>query len=72
MQLNIKKVQKGGKAILTNTGYWGIGLKNGEKYDLRFYVKSANYKGTITARLVNGETGESLGSANFNSQKIKD
>jgi alpha-L-arabinofuranosidase len=72
MQLSIKKVQKGGKAILTNIGYWGIGLKNGEKYDLRFYVKSANYKGTITARLVNGETGESLGSVSFNSQQLKD
>ena len=72
MQLNIKKVQKGGKAILTNTGYWGIGLKNGEKYDLRFYVKSANYKGAITARLVNGETGKSLGTTTFNSQKLKD
>ena len=40
MQLTIKKVQKGGKAVLTNTGYWGIGLKQGEKYDLRCYVRS--------------------------------
>ena len=43
MQLTIKKVQKGGKAVLTNTGYWGIGLKQGEKYDLRCYVRSAGY-----------------------------
>ena len=72
MQLNIKKVQKGGKAVLTNVGYWGIGLKAGEKYDLRFYVKSANYKGNITARLVNGETGKSLGTTAFASRQLKD
>ena len=72
MQLNIKNVQKNGKAVLTNTGYWGIGLKVGEKYDLRFYVKSTNYKGNITARLVNGKTGVTLGSANFTSRPLKD
>ena len=72
MQLNITKVQKGGKAMLTNTGYWGIGLKQGEKYDLRLYVKSANYKGNITARLVNGETGTSLATASFTHQQLND
>lgn len=72
LQLNIKKVQKGGKAVLTNTGYWGMGLKQGEKYDLRCYVKSSNYNGSITARLVNGQTGTSLASATFSSKKMKD
>ncbi|MCR5131777.1 MAG: alpha-L-arabinofuranosidase [Prevotella sp.] len=72
MQLTIKKVQKGGCAQLINTGYWGMGLKNGESYDLRFYVKSSNYKGTITARLRNSETGESLGTAVFKDKKLKD
>ncbi len=72
MQLSIKKVQKGGKAVLTNTGYWGIGLKRGEKYDLRFYVKSTGYKGTITARLVDGETATSLGMATFANKQLKD
>jgi alpha-L-arabinofuranosidase len=71
MQLDIEKVEKGGKAVLTNTGYWGIGLKQGEKYDLRFYVKSANYKGNITARLVDA-SGATLGMVEFKSQKIKD
>jgi len=72
MQLTIKKVQKGGKAVLTNTGYWGIGLKQGEKYDLRFYVKSASYKGSITARLVDGTTGKSLGTTVFAARQLKD
>ncbi len=72
MQLDIQKVQKGGKAVLTNTGYWGIGLKEGERYDLRLYVKSANYKGSVTARLVDGETGASLGSTTFATKKLKE
>lgn len=72
MQLNITQVQKGGKAVLTNTGYWGMGLKQGDKYDLRFYVKSSNYRGVITARLVNGETGASLGTATFTGKQLKD
>lgn len=72
MQLTIQKVQQGGKVMLKNIGYWGIGLKAGEKYDLRFYVKSSNYKGAITARLVNGETGASLGTATFDGRPLKD
>lgn len=60
MQLKIKKVQEGGKVILANTGYWGMGLKKGESYDLRLYVRSSDYKGTLTARLSNSDTGESL------------
>ena len=72
MELKIKNVGKDGKAVLTNTGYWGMGLKKGEKYDLRFYVRSSNFKGTITARLSDSENGESLGTATFEAYKIKD
>lgn len=72
MQLSIKKVEKGGKSVLTNTGYWGIGLKAGEKYDLRFYVRSSNYGGTITARLSDSITSQSLGSVRFEKQQLKD
>lgn len=72
MQLSITKVQKDGKAVLTNTGYWGMGLKQGDKYDLHFYVRSSNYRGNITARLVNGETGASLAAATFTHKQLKD
>lgn len=72
MQLVITDMSKGGKASLINTGYWGMGLKSGEKYDLRFYVKSANYKGNITARISNSENGASLGEVTFKAKKIKD
>lgn len=72
MELKIKSVAAGGKAVLTNTGYWGMGLKKGEKYDLRFYVKSSDFKGNITARLSDSESGESLGTVTFKANKIKD
>ena len=72
MQLTIKKVQQGGKAVLTNTGYWGMGFKAGEKYDLRCYVKSSNYQGSITARLVDTESGASLGKVEFKDKQLKE
>ncbi len=70
MQLSVTEIQKGGKARLINTGYWGMGLKSGSKYDLRFYVKSSNFKGNITVRIIDSETGETLGTKEFKSPKI--
>ncbi len=70
MQLKISGMKQGGKAVLTNTGYWGMGLKKGENYDLRFYVKSADYKGKITARISEGAT--TLGTIEFAPKAIKD
>ncbi len=72
MQLTIKKVQQGGKAILTNTGYWGMGFKQGEKYDLRFYVCSKNFKGNISVQLKDSNTGRSLASTTFKDRQLKD
>ena len=36
MELKIKSVAKGGKSVLTNTGYWGMGLKKGENMTCAF------------------------------------
>lgn len=72
MQLVISNMKKGGKAQLINTGYWGMGLKSGEKYDLRFYVKSSDYKGSITAYIANAENNEVLGTIAFKKRKMKD
>ena len=72
MQLRITKVNKGGKALLTNSGYWGMGLKRGERYDLRFYVQSADFKGDIVARISNSEDGASLGEITFRNKSLKD
>jgi alpha-L-arabinofuranosidase len=70
MQLRISDVQEGGCAILTNTGYWGMGLKAGDRYDLRLYVQSKDFKGTLTARL-SDEQGRDLGSVSFKAKKWK-
>ena len=70
MQLRISDVQEGGCAILTNTGYWGMGLKAGDHYDLRLYVQSKDFKGTLTARL-SDEQGRDLGSVSFKAKKWK-
>ena len=69
LELKISSLNADGKVIISNTGYWGMGLKRGEKYDLRFYVKSADYKGNITARISDGNH---LGSLTFKAKKIKD
>ena len=71
LQLRISDLQTGGRAVLTNTGYWGMGLKTGEKYDLRLYVQSTDYKGTLTARLTDAENGRDLGSVSFKAKKWK-
>lgn len=72
MQLTISNMAKGGAARLINSGYWGMGIKEGEKYDLRFYVKSADYKGTIAAEITDTESGKVLGSVAFKKRKIND
>lgn len=72
MRLDITSVEKGGKVVLTNTGYWGMGLKSGAKYDLRFYVRSDNYKGGITARISDSKTGSTYGYVEFKKRKIKE
>lgn len=69
LELKISSLNADGKVILSNTGYWGMGLKSGDKYDLRFYVKSSDYKGNITARISDGNH---LGSVTFKVKKIKD
>lgn len=72
MQLVISNASEGSKAQLVNSGYWGMGLKSGEKYDLRFYVKSSDYKGAITARISDANNGESFGSVTFEPKTIND
>ncbi len=44
------------KVALVNNGFWGMGVEAGGKYKLRIIVRvSADYKGTIQARLVSGK-----------------
>ena len=43
-----------GEVSLVNSGYWGMGLFQGEKYMLRCYLRTPGYSGTVTARLTDG------------------
>lgn len=72
MQLTITNMAKGGKATLLNTGYWGMGLEQNAKYNLRMYVRSADYKGTVTVRLTDGNSGLTTDRLTLEAKKIKD
>lgn len=60
MRLNMKAEG----VVLENEGYWGISVKEGEKYDLRFYMNAAPYSGNVTARIVSSQ-GETLAEQSF-------
>ena len=51
-----------GKVTLANTGYWGMSVRKGEKYDLRFHLNSSDYKGTLTVEIYDVEQGKAVGS----------
>lgn len=55
----LKLEMKEDGVILENEGYWGVSVKSGEKYDLRFYINPAQYKGNVTAKIVSS-SGEIL------------
>ena len=50
LQINIPK--GAGEAALVNEGYWGMGVKSGECYDLRLNLCSDDYKGGLIVRLI--------------------
>ncbi len=37
---------------LINEGFWGMGVKGKERYNLRFYLRAPDYTGNVTARLI--------------------
>lgn len=48
---------------LINSGYWGMGIAEGEKYNLRVIIRKApDYNGTVVAKLLS-EKGDVLASA---------
>ena len=53
MRVNISKVANGEQVSLVNEGFWGIGVKDKERYNLSFHARSEQgYAGPITASLV--------------------
>jgi alpha-L-arabinofuranosidase len=54
-QINIEKLDNG-EVGLKNSGYWGIPLKKGEKYNLSFYARAnTKFKGNLRVSLLNKE-----------------
>jgi alpha-L-arabinofuranosidase len=52
-------------ASLVNSGFWGMNVREGESYLLRFHARAATgYRGEITARLLSG-AGEVLAAVPF-------
>jgi len=51
--------QSADQVMLVNSGFWGMGVKQGERYNLRFYLRNSNYRGDLKACLISS-SGKSL------------
>lgn len=60
------EMQKPGVS-LSNSGYWGIPLREGAKYDLRFYLQTDNYQGNVKVQLLSNQ-GAVIGEQSFTCQ----
>jgi alpha-L-arabinofuranosidase len=49
--LKISIPESASEVTLFNGGYWGMGLKAGENYHLRFYLRTESYHGAVKVRL---------------------
>lgn len=65
MAIEIRQSSKQRPVSLENTGYWGIAVTKGEKYDLRFYLNSGDYKGEVVAQIFEPGSGEVIASKSF-------
>lgn len=63
------KINKTG-AILENEGYWGMAIKEGERYDLRFYLNSVNYSGNLDVRIVSSDNKKILAQHRFDIKSL--
>lgn len=62
LHLVITEATDGSQVNVINSGYWGIATKQDSTYKLRFYMKSADYAGDITAKLTD-KAGNDIGQA---------
>jgi len=65
MNLIISNAGKDASARLINTGYWGIAVKKGDSYDLRFYLNTKDYQGKVKAVILDADCKETLGEFAF-------
>ena len=67
LQVTISKADNNNTATVINEGFWGINVVAGDSYQLNFYVRSNDYKSSITATL-QGEDGSSLATYTFSAK----
>ena len=69
MRLAISNLSGSGRVRLVNTGYWGIAVESGEKYDLRFYLNTSDYNGKVKAVILGSDGEEELASVELDVDK---
>lgn len=60
--LELSMPAKDGVVSLQNSGFWGMGVKAGDKYNLRFYLRAPGYNGTVKVSLLSA-TGKEIATA---------
>jgi alpha-L-arabinofuranosidase len=64
LKLTVDAASPGNEAGLSNSGYWGMAVRPSTKYSGSFYAKlGATDPGSITAALINNDTGKAVASA---------
>lgn len=63
LKLTVSKAAAGSEAGVSNTGYWGIGVKPSTEYKGSFYAKVEGGISSVKARLVSDTTGAVLAEA---------
>jgi alpha-L-arabinofuranosidase len=72
MQLDITTANANETVGLANEGFWGVAVNQGEKYNLRFFLRHKDdYKGTVSAKLI-GANGSILSQKKFTLKKAGD
>ena len=65
MRIEITGASENSQARLINSGYWGMAVEKDAKYDLRFYLSSADYEGKVTAVIYDKDCTRVLSSVTF-------
>lgn len=64
MALHVNALAPGSSTALINAGYWGISVREGVSYDLKFFLRPGTFKGKVTAILESAD-GKPLGRHSF-------
>lgn len=51
MQVDVASANVSNPALIINEGFWGMNIIADDHYNLSFYVRSTNYRGSVTASL---------------------